>query len=199
MPDISDYLLNKYKEVFQISYVLSPIRNNDTYNHVLIEEDNSSHFQNLTITNVPQNSILLDLRKVSKLNLGDKMNKVFKDTSGLFKCCDYLILFSMDNQLFLIYIEMKSKGYKEEDISQKFKGAYCFIKYCDTILEQFFGLQNLSSTIVKMNKVLISKATLNKQPTNAKITSIKDFYHYQVTINNKSASIQFKKLCKDIF
>ena len=55
MPDISDYLLSKYKEVFQISYVLSPILKNDTYNHVLIEEDNSSHFQKLTITNVPQN------------------------------------------------------------------------------------------------------------------------------------------------
>ena len=93
---------------------------------------------------------------------------------------------------------MKSKGYKEEDISQKFKGAYCFVNYCDTILEQFFGLQDLSSTPIKMNKVLISKAILNKQPTNTSLTSKKDFYHYQVTINNKSASIQFKKLCKDL-
>ena len=199
---MTDYeiLLHKIKEKFNDAFACLPEDINGKYIHTLKEEKKSAMLQRLTIYDVFQNSILFDLKKVSRIGLGSKMKNIWKDASGLFKCCDYLLLFNTENYLNLIFIEMKSMNTDYDDISKQFKGAYCFMTYINTILEQFFSFDEIKNMQINVHKIIFSKARLNKQPTKASITTEFDFIHHPVRVSkDKSASIYFKKLCAGMF
>jgi len=54
------------------------------------------------------------------------------------KACDYVLLAKIDDQNYLIFIEMKSESINKNRISKQFMSSICFMDYCSSILKRFY-------------------------------------------------------------
>jgi len=196
-----DDLFSKYKEIFVSPFIVVPKKTDCEYSVTLIEEDKAAKLKEITIHNVPKNTILLSLYQYSQLGIGNKLKKIIKADLGVFRCCDYVLATIDDNRIVLVYIEMKSEESQHGDIIKQFKGATCFIGYCHAIIQTFFNIPKEEFQSIRLYYVLISKARLNKKPTKnmnyKKHTSPENFYHHEVRIiDSKSAEVFFQTLLK---
>ena len=97
----------------------------------------------------------------------------------------------------MIFIELKSRGFSNSDVKRQFKGASCFIEYCNAVIEYFLDrpVDKLSSLDTRY--VLISGRAPGKRPTKyvkyVNISSPDNFYHHRVG-NVNSSSIPFGML-----
>jgi len=192
-------LFDKYNDIYTQSFVLHPHESGDGYNITLTENDLTAGLRKLVINNVPKNTSLIALQQYSDLGLGNKMKSILNDAPGIFKCCDYLIITIVDNKLHLIFVEIKSEKINPSDIIKQFKGASCFIDYCNSIMEYFYNSSPLQVSNLNPRYVLISGKKLNKTSTKQKRfgahSSPEIFNHCKVSVdNNKTASITFGKL-----
>lgn len=53
------------------------------------------------------------------------------------KACDYVLLARIDDQNYLIFIEMKSESINKNRVSKQFMSSICFMDYCSSILNRF--------------------------------------------------------------
>jgi hypothetical protein len=183
-----------YNDIYAKSFIILPDEKDGEYSVTLTEDDKTAKLKELKIYNVPKNTILLPLHKYSELLLGYALKDIFNADIGIFKCCDYLLITMRDNELYLIFIEMKSEKYSTGDIKRQFKGATCFIEYCNAAIRHFYDMPLLKSMPLNMRYYLVYQKGLNKWPTAKTIDpqpqSFDNFYRYNVG-NDKSPSIYF--------
>ena len=190
-----DYL-KIYRKIFRQSFIVTPEENDGEYAVSLIENDSNAKLKQLNVHNVPKNTILLPLHQYSKLDLGKLLGKILEGGSGIFKCCDYLMITAMQEGIHLIFVEMKSNELDRGDVVKQFKGASCFIDYCNAIAEHFHNAPLQNAAPLHTWYVLFSLGNINKRPTkreyNAKHTSPDNYLHHR--IGSKTADIQFGML-----
>jgi hypothetical protein len=86
---------------------------------------------------------------------------VFKSTKGECKRCDYIVLAPWKNDLYILYVEMKSLRPDNRDAIPQFKGADCFVTYCRALAERFHNMK-ISSCSPEKRFVLIYVNDSNK-------------------------------------
>lgn len=192
-------LLNKYKDIYVPSFIVHPYKKNDVRSIVLTEKDKSTKLKEIAINNVPDDTILLNLHQYSALNLGEKLKIILDDAPGIFKCCDYLLISVLKGKAYLIFIEMKTnlkvKSIDYGVVRKQFRGASCFIEYCNAIIEHFYNMPSIRSLELNLRYVLIAGAKLNKQPTRraySKHVSPETFLKLNVDVN--MPLVEFGKL-----
>jgi len=157
-------LFNKYIDIFVPTFINYPKEVDGKYTFTLTETDPAAKLKKVVISDVPQNTILLDMQKYSKLNMGEKMKDIINDESGFFKCCDYLLVSERNSKLYMIFIEMKSSNIDKPKIISQFKGASCFMVYCNAIIERFYNIPDKISDL-QTSYALLSWGNMNKKPT----------------------------------
>ncbi|MCL1808813.1 MAG: hypothetical protein FWG42_03480 [Clostridiales bacterium] len=193
-------LLICYDKIYIDSFVIHPDEAGGKYSITLIENDTSASLKKLTVSNVPQDTILLPLQRYSELHIGEKLKGIIKGAPGIFKCCDYLIITITQSGMYLIFIEMKSNEFIQSDVSKKFKGANCFIEYCNAIIDNFYDVPLRNKITPKMRYVLITGKRFNKKQTKlkgekyTKLSSPDNYTCHMVGIENNSASVPFDLL-----
>ncbi len=53
------------------------------------------------------------------------------------KACDAVVLAEIDDQNYLLFIEMKSESPDKDKICRQFASSLCFMDYCDSIMKRF--------------------------------------------------------------
>jgi hypothetical protein len=185
---------SSYNNIYTPSFIVHPHKTNGTYHITLTEDDKTATLKKLEIYNVPQKTILLPLCQYSELNVGNTLKKIFNDTTGVFMCCDYVVITINDDKLYYIFIEMKSNKPDNSAVKKQFKGATCFIEYSNAIIEQFYGITSLKSVSLNMRYYLVYQGILNKKATklgrDKRLSSPENFCRHPVG-NDREASIPF--------
>jgi hypothetical protein len=188
-------LFNSYNSIFAQSVIVAGNKTDGEYSVTLTESDKQAKLKNVTIYNIPENSILIKLHEYSKLGLGNKLSTIINADAGVFRCCDYLLATMIKNELCLYFIEMKSENFVSSEVIQQFKGAICFAEYCNAIAEHFFNLTGVKSLTLNVHYVLITGKKYNKTPTKnyrrKKKSTPEDFHIYPVGIDKNAANVFF--------
>jgi len=188
----------KCKTIYVPAFVSFPVEDNGKYSLALTESDPEAKLKRITISNVPENTVLLNLQEYSKLNIGASLGKIIRDDSGIFKCCDYLLISADSAELDFIYIELKSKKIDRHEIIKQFNGASCFMEYCKGVVEYFFDAPITKPVSIRTSYALLSWTSLNKTPTSPSRTkknkyrkslSPGDYIHQKI---GGSGTISFK-------
>jgi hypothetical protein len=99
---------------------------------ILQENDVSAKLKEVKIIDVPDNSILI------KIDYGNPCEN-FRDENGQRRRCDYLLIAKRNKeQQTLLFVEMKSKTFKEDEIKQKFRASECLLDYIVSMLNRFY-------------------------------------------------------------
>jgi len=190
-------LIKSYQDLYNPSYISHPANTDRGFSVVLAENDKSAKLKEVTVYNVPQKTILLSLHEYEKLKIGNYLKRILNADPGIFKSCDYLIITVMKEELYWVFVELKSEEFKKNYIIQQFKGASCFIEYCNAIIEHFFN-PSIKSMTINTRYVLIAGKPLDKRRTKSikytKHTKPEDYYQRNVGKSIKSASVPFEAL-----
>ena len=190
-------LFSKYKDIYDEQFIVYPDEINGEYSLTLTESDYLSKLRILTVNSVPKNTIMLPLQEYSKLGLGTRLKKILKPDPGIFKCCDYLLISMVREKLYMIYIELKTGQIIASEIKEQFKGASCFIEYCNAIIEHFYCTPLVKPLSVNARYILISKGTRKesiKPKSYERHSSPDNFAHAKVSVRDekkKSATVSF--------
>jgi len=125
----------------------------------LTEKDHPGGAYEIRVNGVAENSILLKMDKVPQPKC------IFKGSKGERRRCDYLLFTVFNGNPIILFMELKSKRGNIAESSRQFKGALCFIDYCDSALRHFHGQLNLLGGLGKFF-VVFYHMPLNKKPTN---------------------------------
>lgn len=69
---------------------------------------------------------------------GEKALSPYLSQSGdHLKACDYVLLTRIDDQNYLIFIEIKSESINKNRVSKQFISSQCFMDYCSSIMNRF--------------------------------------------------------------
>ena len=158
-------LLSCYKQIYVTSFIEYPLETDGKFSISLTETDPAAKLKKVTISDVPEKSMLLKLNEYSKLNIGNKMNKIINDEKSIFQCCDYLLMSEDESKLYMVFIEMKSTNLDRSHITSQFKGASCFMEYCNSIAKHFYGLPLENQLACDTSYVLLSWRNMRKTPT----------------------------------
>jgi hypothetical protein len=189
-------LLDVYKKIYKQSFIKHPIfdDNLNEYYVILTEKDKSAELDTLIIRNIPKNSILLPMSVYSNLKLESKMKHIFDSETGIFKCCDYVLLTMINDELHIFFIELKSINFDKKEVMKQFKGARCFIEYSNAIIMHFHDVSSFKLMEFGIRYFLFSKRPLNKRAIiKQKINpQFDDFIHHPLNVgNDKTAIISF--------
>ena len=197
-------VLHVFNSLFVRSFVSIPHETNDYgYCLTITENDNNANLRQINIRNVPKNSLLLKAQDYSNLNIGNILKAIFKSEIGLFKCCDYIVLTIIKNEMYAIFIEMKSRSQDPTEIVRQFKGASCFMEYCGAIAKYFYDapISTPSPSLLPLQTryVLFSAKPLNKTTTAPKLYKKHSFPENYIRCTfgigkGKEGSVMFGKL-----
>ncbi len=133
----------------------------------LQESGMEASLKRVDICDVPDGTLILNLDKY------EQPKSLFKGKQGERQRCDYVLITALENQPFLIFIELKSKTLKNSEIERQFKGAECVMDYCDAALDRFHGQNGLLRQCQK-RFVVFYRPHLAKQRTRPVIPSQKN-------------------------
>ena len=86
-------LLNSCEKIYMPTFFSYPKKEvGGMCSVALSENDPAAKLRSITISNVPEHSILLNLHRYEKLNIGNRIKSIIRDDCGAFKCCDYLLI-----------------------------------------------------------------------------------------------------------
>ena|GEM_PF-6508039 len=156
-------ILESFNALFADSFACEPEDFKGKYRFILTEADKGAKLQKVEIRGVPKESILL---KMHKYTLPEK---VFKTTKGECKMCDYILLASYKEDLYIIYIEMKSQNLDNRDFFPQLMAGDCFMTYCAALAEKFHGASISSIFLRKRRIVFHTPWPVNKQPIRPKL------------------------------
>jgi len=109
-------------------------------------------------------------------------------------CCDYVLITINEDELYYIFIEMKSSQPHNYDVRKQFKGATCFIGYSNAIMEHFYGITSLKYISLNMRYHLVYQGRYNKRATKwerYKCPSSPDNFYPHGVERKKDISIPF--------
>jgi hypothetical protein len=81
-----------------------------------------------------------EIHFVLKLDQASPSN-LFNGYKGENRRCDYVISTHLNQTNYLIFIELKSKELRDEEIQEKFDASNCVISYATKLLEKFYHQQ----------------------------------------------------------
>ncbi|MGB5770925.1 MAG: hypothetical protein WBM32_13810, partial [Crocosphaera sp.] len=87
----------------------------------------------ITIRNVPENTIVIDPEKF------ESPKTIFKGDKGECKRADYIIISHENKKKIIIILEMKAGKATEKEVIKQLKGAECFVYYFQKIGKSFWG------------------------------------------------------------
>lgn len=96
---------------------------------------------------------------------------VFCGSKGECKRADCVIVVNTDKRKVILYIEMKAQSNtsKASEIIQQFKGAQCFVSYCQAIGKVFWEQENfLEGYECRFVKIVSKNQSINKQSSRPK-------------------------------
>jgi len=190
-------LLDSYEMICDKSLVSGPDYSDGRYSFSLKEADKAAKIREVTIYDVPPNTLLLSMQKYENLKLGNYLKSILKAELGIFMSCDFLLISETKKGLFLTFIELKSREFSNSDVKKQFKGASCFIEYCHAIIEYFLGRPMPKLSAMETRYVLISGRTPRKRPTKyekyVNLSSPDNYYHHGVG-NANASFVPFGKL-----
>ena len=112
----------------------------------------------VTICGIPSDAIVI------KADFFKSPDSVFVGTRGECKRSDYIIIAKTDNDVVIIYIELKRKKAHRNEIIQQLTGAKCFMSYCIEIGKHFWDEQDFLSA-AKHRFVSIGHTSMPKRKT----------------------------------
>jgi hypothetical protein len=154
-------VLNIYEELFIDSFFEKAVSEKGGFCFSLTESSPDTKLRKMNVRGVPEDSILL------KLQLFPPLEKVFKSTLGKRCRCDYILISCRDEEIWTIFIEMKSKKLDKAHIRQQFKGADCFLTYCNAVAEKFHSAK-LDSCKIQYRYVVFFTNHNTKTPISSK-------------------------------
>lgn len=131
----------------------------------LKERGADAKMKTVRIFDVPDNSILVNLDRY------DQPKTLFKNDRGQRKRCDYVLLTTFNNQLYMLFIEMKSSTAPKLEIQRQFKGAECVMDYCNAALNRFHDQNNLLNSFRKRFVVFYKPRSIAKRTTRPQCTT----------------------------
>lgn len=124
----------------------------------LKETRKNASLREITIMDLPKNSIILNVEKF------EQPKTLFKGKIGECKRCDYVLVLTEEKRKILLFIEMKSGRLNKSEVQQQFKGAECVIDYCDAVLDRFHAQDGLFKSY-KKRFVIFYKPSIAKRTT----------------------------------
>lgn len=135
---------------------------------VKLNESDPAGGYSVTIAGLPEDSEVVVI-KADEFP-AHALKTVFADIKGECKRADFVIIVNDDTRRVIIYIELKARGTtsKESEIIQQFKGARCFIGYCQQIGKIFWEapdfLEGYDERYVSIRNISISKKPSRIEP-----------------------------------
>jgi len=194
-----DDVFSSYSDIYTQSFIVRPDEIDGVRYITLTENYKTATLRTLKISDVPKKTILLPLHQYSELSIGSTLKKIFNDEPGIFTCCDYVLITINKDNLYYIFIEMKSYKPHNYDVRRQFKGATCFIRYSNAIIEHFYGITSLKSISLNMRYHLVYQGRYNKRATKwerYKCPSSPDNFYPHGVEKNKNISIPFETFLK---
>ena len=157
----------------------------------LKEQGKDAKLRQVDIYGIESDVILLNMDKYKN------QQYVFKGQLGENKRCDYLLLTEIHGKKIMLFIELKSKTFKNSEVIKKFKATECFINYCHDILNKFLNNNSLKEYIKLY--VLFYKHNTSKRRTRPKILKLTCHYSnpeecFKYSSPSSQFSLSLKKL-----
>jgi hypothetical protein len=185
--------LEIFRALFADSFIGVPEFIRGHWCFVMEENAPEAKLRKMVIRDVPEGSLLLKMQQYPELR------NIFKSTRGECKRCDYILLTPSGNDLYAIFIEMKSHRPDNRDPIPQFRGADCFMTYCRAVAEQFYDTA-FSSCSAKKRFVLFyvnnaNKKSFSPRPVRAVHSSPENMMKYPVgNKKTREESVFFKEL-----
>jgi len=144
--------------------------NGSQHSNILIKEDDRSAKDKLEVVKLeaPQGDWFAfspEKGKKCKCN-ASFMSPLFSTEKNLHRACDHVIVVRNDNQLVVVYVELKS-GEKPRGYENQFKSTHQFMHYLLGLLKEFHGIEfDLSERYVLFHGGF--SVSLNKKTTTQK-------------------------------
>ena len=146
----------------------------------------------IEVLNTPEDAIAI------KSDVFSSPKKIFKNTKGECKRADFVIIAKGEKGSWIIYIEMKRSNYgSEKEIIQQLHGSRCFIDYCRTVGQTFWGESGfLQEEVYQQLYVSVKNIGVDKRPSRGKRRpSLHDCPENMLKISAPSQKrLQFRKL-----
>lgn len=146
--------------------------------HFIIKEDEpESKIKKIKISSEEQNAVCfkLDCRKQKVAS-----NYINNTVEGLASGCDCIIFYSENGKNLIIFVELKSNNFRDENVSNKYKASKSFSKYLLSLNEEFYRFKTLPDPDLKFVLFTTKPVSLTNpsKPINVKIRNfnVKQFY-----------------------
>lgn len=117
---------------------------------VELREPQANH-KPVTITGIPENTVVI---KVDKF---PEPSAIYQGKKGECKRADFLIISEKNDNIYLIYIELKKVKGSKKEIIQQFKGAQCFLAHMREVGKLFWDnkdfLKNYEQRFISINHI----------------------------------------------
>lgn len=139
------------KQLLDSAAVIQPNDDSGVWEIRLKETNPSAKLKLVQIRGVPKNSLLI------KVDGASPLNALLSAEKGIRQRCDYVLLTERNNIPVLVYCEMKSASASPSEVSRQFKGGVCIVRYFDSLLREFLGINNYFSAIKEVFFVAFSQ------------------------------------------
>jgi hypothetical protein len=144
---------------------------------IIKEDEPKSKIKKIKIHSEENNAVCfkLDCRKQKVAS-----NYINNEIEGLASGCDCIIFYSNNGRNLIIFVELKSNNFRDENVSNKYKASKSFSKYLLSLNEEFFN--SSSYPIPDLKYVLFTTKPIAQtnpsRPINIKIKkfNVKQFY-----------------------
>lgn len=126
-----------------------------------------ARLKTVDLMDIPDDSVVLKMdtyQPPSTLFQGHKGN-LFRGHKGENKRCDYVVITSLDSRDILLFIEIKSSHFNDNEVQQQFMGAECAIDYCNAVLKRFYKRDGYFDSFDKRFVVFYKAGSISKTPT----------------------------------
>ncbi len=131
---------------------------------------------------------------VIKVDTFKSPDSIFNDTKGICKRSDFVIIANTGTEKVIVFIEMKAGKANAQEIIKQFKGAQCFIRYCQEIGKSFWVDDNFLEKYEYRFVAILEICSIRKRSTAYKKYEIlNDNLNNMRKISN-CTNIQFKQL-----
>lgn len=155
--------LDVLRELIKNEAVVTVKKNQHGTNFLELKEPEGgkSSGYKVEVLNTPEDTIAI------KSDMFPSPRKIFKNTKGECKRADFVIIAKDGEKNWIIYIEMKRGNYgSEKEIIRQLQGSRCFIDYCRTVGQTFWGKPGfLEEEVYQQLYVSVKNIGVDKKPS----------------------------------
>lgn len=171
------------KKLFQKNTISTIEQHYNSYQVVLKE---AKEGYELKILNVPSDLMVI--------NIDDNFNnnQIFQGNDGECKRCDFVLISEAEKIVLFIELKKSNNSTRVDKINQ-LKGGLCFIKYTQSIVEEFFNYPTFLKDY-KFCYAIFDNIHAKKRPTKLLHDKLENTTPEKAVKISKTNSYQFKKL-----